>query len=151
LTAAASTLVTVVIVAASQSILSMFGPQYAEHGRLLLVLITAASIPLSVYSVYVSFERSQRRFKQPALLATAVLILIVGLGIAFARLGALGPTIALGSVYVLAAIFVVYRWRFLIRSDHIEVSGRYAIATTKGSPRERRELHDNASTGTSPL
>jgi len=48
-------------------ILLLFGPVYAEHGLLLLTILTIAAVPDAVTNIYVSVLRVQRRLRYAAL------------------------------------------------------------------------------------
>lgn len=55
-------------------LLRLFGPDYAEHGRLLLVLLTVSALPDAVTNIAVAVLRSTSRLHEATVLNTSMLV-----------------------------------------------------------------------------
>lgn len=73
---------------AGHAVLSLFGPAYAAHGLVLLLVLTLSAAPDAVTNLYVSVLRVQRRLRAAALLNVGMGVLTLAL--AWLLLPALG-------------------------------------------------------------
>jgi O-antigen/teichoic acid export membrane protein len=97
-------------------IMASFGPGYARHGQVLLLLLVLSAVPDAITNVYVAVLRVQQRLRQAALLNLGMAALTLGLawvllpqvGIAGAGLAWLSARVA-GSIAVALHITVVRR------------------------------------------
>ncbi len=103
-------------------ILSLFGPDYAQHGLLLLTILTVSAIPDAITNIYVSVLRVQKHLRWAALfnLGTGALTLVLAwillpmLGIAGAGLAWLIAQVT-GSLVVGAhGIWAWFRRRYRV-------------------------------------
>lgn len=79
----------------SYQIMSIFGPQYAEHGSTLLVLLAFAAIPDAITNIAVSVLRVRRQLSSAALLNLSMAVIAVGLSwLLLPHFGILAPGIA---------------------------------------------------------
>jgi O-antigen/teichoic acid export membrane protein len=117
-------------------ILASFGPGYAHHGQLLLLLLVISVVPDAMTNVYVAVLRVQQRLRHAALLNLGMAALTLGLawvllpqlGIAAAGLAWLSARGA-GSIAVALHILVVRR--------------RSTIATLAGPSRRARAMAED--------
>jgi O-antigen/teichoic acid export membrane protein len=84
-----------------RSILSLFGPNYAQHAYLLLVIITIGAIPDAVTNIYVSILRVQKRMLRAGFFNLGVALLILVL--AWILLPSLG-IVAAGWAYLIGQL-----------------------------------------------
>lgn len=69
-------------------LLDLFGPGYAEHGRLLLIVLTAAAIPDAITNIAVSVLRATGRLREAICLNAGMLVLcLVGSWVLLPSLG----------------------------------------------------------------
>jgi O-antigen/teichoic acid export membrane protein len=61
-------------------ILLVFGPSYAQHGQMLLMIFVASAVPDAITNIYVSVLRVQRRLRFAALLQLSMAALCLALG-----------------------------------------------------------------------
>jgi O-antigen/teichoic acid export membrane protein len=100
----------VVYLAAGGLLLRLFGPDYPDHGRLLLVLLTLSAVPDAVTNLAVAVLRATQRMATALWLNTGMLagglvltwLLLPRLGIVAAGIGWIAAQTA-GALWVLAA------------------------------------------------
>ncbi|HET8853324.1 MAG TPA: polysaccharide biosynthesis C-terminal domain-containing protein, partial [Ktedonobacteraceae bacterium] len=99
-------------------IMLLFGPDYAQHGLLLLMIFTIAAVPDAVTNIYVSVLRVQRRLRHAALLNLSMALLTLALAwMLLPTLGIVGAgwafLIAQSAGSLVAGVDVIrirYRW-----------------------------------------
>jgi O-antigen/teichoic acid export membrane protein len=78
-----------------RDLLGMFGPEYAEHGYALLVVLAISAIPDAVTNVYVTVLRVQGRLAAAARLSVSMAVVCLLLGwVLLPRLGIVGGGVA---------------------------------------------------------
>jgi O-antigen/teichoic acid export membrane protein len=99
-------------------LLASFGPGYARHGQLLLLLLVISAVPDAITNVYVAMLRVQQRLRRAALLNLGMAALTLGLAwVLLPQLGIAATGVAwlsaqgAGSVAVALHIMVVRRRR----------------------------------------
>jgi len=115
-------------------ILLLFGPNYAQHSLLLLIILALGAVPDSITNIYVSVLRVQRRLRHAALLnlgmATLALalawILLPMLGIAGAGWAWLTAQSAGSLVAVAEIISIRYRYQNIVEPI-IQSNSGYAM------------------------
>ena len=91
LIAAAATL----MVATAPWLLALFGPQYAQHGTVLLRLLALSALPNLLLGVAVDVARARRRLGWAVLLQALLCLLVLGLSVLLIpRLGVTGVGVA---------------------------------------------------------
>jgi O-antigen/teichoic acid export membrane protein len=97
-------------------ILASFGPGYARHGQLLLLLLVISAVPDAITNVYVAVLRVRQRLRHAALLNLSMAALTLGLAwVLLPQLGIAGAGLAwlsaqgAGSIAVALHVMVVRR------------------------------------------
>jgi O-antigen/teichoic acid export membrane protein len=119
-------------------IMVSFGPGYARHGQLLLLLLVISAVPDAITNVYVAVLRVKQRLRHAALLNLGMAALTLGLAwVLLPQLGIAGAGLAWLSAQVAGSIAVAL---------HIMVVRRSTIATLAGpSQRARAMVEDRVS------
>ncbi|MEU3746788.1 MULTISPECIES: lipopolysaccharide biosynthesis protein [Streptomyces] len=105
----------VVVVAFAPQILSLFGPEYAEHGSTLLRLLALSALPNILVSLAIDVWRARRRLRWAVGVQFAMCVLVLGLTkLLLPTLGITGAGVAwLVTMCLLAAPLVIWRTRWL--------------------------------------
>ena len=64
-----------IFLVAAGPILELFGPDYATHGKTLLILLTASAVPDAITAIYLSRVRAEGRLVFPAVTSMAMAVL----------------------------------------------------------------------------
>lgn len=106
-------------VVAAPHLLSLFGPQYAEHGTALLRLVALSALPNLLVSLAVDVARARRRMRTVVGLQLALCVLVLGLsGVLLPVMGLTGAGVAwLVAQCVLAVHLFARRSQWLPRSS----------------------------------
>ncbi|MEU6528921.1 oligosaccharide flippase family protein [Streptomyces sp. NPDC046928] len=107
----------VLMIVAAPVLLGCFGPEYAEHGTVLLRLLALSALPNLVFSLAVDVARMRRHMRAVVGLQLALCVLVLGLSaILLPRLGLAGGGVAwLAALSLLAVYLVIRRSRWLPR------------------------------------
>ncbi|MFE1903365.1 lipopolysaccharide biosynthesis protein [Streptomyces gardneri] len=105
----------VLVVALAPQILSLFGPEYAEHGTTLLRLLALSALPNILVSLAIDVWRARRRLRWAVGVQLAMCVLVLGLTkLLLPTLGITGAGVAwLVTMCLLAAPLMIWRARWL--------------------------------------
>lgn len=101
-----------------QLILALFGQDYVEHGRLLLLLLTLSAVPDAITNIAVAVLRVTDRMRTALLLNAS--ILVTGVGAAWIVLpvtGIMGAGLCWLVSQGLGALWAVVSWRRIVGPD----------------------------------
>ena len=101
--------VVVLLVLLAPVVLSLFGPEYREHGTTLLRVLAIGAVPSTVVSLGVSVARVERRLPAAVIALTVNAVLTLALAVPFLHaFGVVGPGLAwLAGLSVAAGVLVV--------------------------------------------
>lgn len=124
-------------------ILGFFGPEYASHGYLLLLILAVSAIPDAITNVAVSVLRVSRRMSWALMLNAGMLAgCLVGAWLLVPTMGILGAGAAWILTQTIGAGWVLARWQTIMnRTDTLDESAAAAVSsdvaalTTEGLPR----------------
>ena len=119
----------VVMLAAGDKLLLIFGREYSAEGAKLLWVLAPSAIPVSVNLVYLGIARVKKRLKDVVVVAAAVAAGTLGLSYALIpHLGILSPGVGWLASHTLVALAVLPRLRSSLRtrepSDSIQATVR---------------------------
>jgi O-antigen/teichoic acid export membrane protein len=96
-------------------LLSLFGPSYPQHGRLLLLLLTVSAIPDAVTNIAVSVLRATKRLHSALWLNTTMLAVSLVLSwLLLPRMGIVAVGVAWTAAQTAGALWVVVSWRRIV-------------------------------------
>lgn len=121
-------------------VLDLFGPAYARHGQVLLVLLVASSVPDAITNVAVTVLRLRRRYASTAVLNVGMAVAtLAGAWLTLPQLGIVGAgwcwlaAQTAGALAVLAVLAARRRTRPAVARDR-DVPSAPTVATTTARP-----------------
>jgi O-antigen/teichoic acid export membrane protein len=118
---------TLLFLGGGRYIMAVFGPGYARHAQVLLLLLVLSAVPDAITNVYVALLRVTQRLRQAALLNPGMAALTLGLAwVLLPQLGIAGAGLAWLCARVAGSIAVAL---------HIMVVRRRSTIATLGGPR----------------
>jgi O-antigen/teichoic acid export membrane protein len=92
-------------------VLSFFGPAYVAHGSGLLVGLACASIPLSLFQLYIGIQRVRKSFANALVVATIGSVLSIAATLMVgATYGLTGMGVALGGAYLITGLVCAFEF-----------------------------------------
>jgi len=93
-------------------VLTIFNPSYAQNASITLIILAAASLPLSVNTIYTGVQNSQKNVKSVVKINLAISVITFVLAVPFMKMwGINGAAAAFLFANVVAAIAVIYTMR----------------------------------------